>query len=176
MKLLYLLRHAKSSWDGPDVADFDRPLNKRGRKSAKLMARYFKEHAIAPAIVVCSPAKRTRETLKNLMPALGDVEVIFDRRVYEASYQTLLECLADLPPELPSVLLIGHNPGLERLALYLMNDLGHGPGAARLQDKYPTGSLAVLSVPSEDWSDLKVGSGRLDDFVRPADLEEAADA
>jgi phosphohistidine phosphatase len=176
MKLLYLLRHAKSSWDGQDIADFDRPLNKRGRKAAKLMARYFKDNAIQPAAVICSPAKRTKETLKHLMPALGDVEAIYDRRVYEASYQTLLLCLADLPPEAPSVLLVGHNPGIERLALYLMNDLGHGPGAARMQDKYPTGSLAILSVPSEDWADLKVGSGRLDDFIRPADLDATAEA
>jgi phosphohistidine phosphatase len=141
-----------------------------------MMAQYFKEQGIAPAIVLCSPAKRTKETLKHLMPVLGEAEVIFDRRVYEASYQTLLQCLADLPAELPSALLIGHNPGLERLALYLMNDLGHGPGAARMQDKYPTGSLAILSVPSDDWGDLKVGSGRLDDFIRPADLEEMSDA
>jgi len=176
MKLLYLLRHAKSSWDGQDIADFDRPLNKRGRKAAKLMAEYFKANAIQPAVVVCSPAKRTKETLKHLLPVLGGVEPIYDRRIYEASYQTLLQCLADLPPEAASVLLVGHNPGIERLALYLMNDLGHGPGAARMQDKYPTGSLAILSVPSDDWGDLKVGSGRLDDFIRPADLEETAEA
>jgi len=176
MKLLYLLRHAKSSWDDPDIDDFDRPLNKRGRKAAKVMAAHFREAGLHPEAVLCSPSKRTRETLKHLTPVLGDVPVQFDRRIYEASYQTLLLCLADLPSEANSALLIGHNPGLERLALYLMSDHGHGPGAARLQDKYPTGSLAVLSVPSTDWGDLKVGSGRLDDFVRPADLDAEADA
>lgn len=178
MKLLYLLRHAKSSWDDPDLDDFDRPLNKRGRKSAKAMAAFFRESGIAPESILCSPAKRTRETLKHLTPVLGQAPVQLDRRIYEASYQTLLLCLADLPAEVNSVLLVGHNPGLERLALYLMSDHGHGPGAARLQDKYPTGSLAVLSAPAADWGDLKVGSCRLDDFVRPADLdaEEAADA
>ena len=177
MKLLYLLRHAKSSWDDPDLDDFDRPLNKRGRKSAKAMAAFFRETGIAPETILCSPAKRTRETLKHLAPAVGQTPVQLDRRIYEASYQTLLLCLADLPPEVKSVLLIGHNPGLERLALYLMSDHGHGPGAARLQDKYPTGSLAVLSAPASGWDDLQVGSCRLDDFVRPADLdaEEAAD-
>jgi phosphohistidine phosphatase len=176
MKLLYLLRHAKSSWDDPDIDDFDRPLNKRGRKSAKAMAAYFREAGIAPATVLCSSSKRTRETLKYLAPALSDAPVLFDRRVYEASYQTLLICLADLPADVDSVLLIGHNPGLERLALYLMSDHGHGPGATRLQDKYPTGSLAVLSVPSNRWDDLRVGSARLDDFIRPADLDAEADA
>jgi len=177
MKLLYLLRHAKSSWDDPDIDDFDRPLNKRGRKAAKIMAVHFRDAGIKPDTVLCSPSKRTRETLKQLAPALGDAPVQFDRRIYEASYQTLLLCLADLPSDAGSALLIGHNPGLERLALYLMSDRGHGPGAARLQDKYPTGSLAVLSVPSDDWGRLKVGSCRLDDFVRPADLDaEAADA
>lgn len=175
MKLLYLLRHAKSSWDDPDLDDFERPLNKRGRKSAKAMAAYFRTSGLAPGLVLCSSAKRTRETLKHLMPVLGPVPVQFDRRIYEASYQTLLLCLADLPSEAESVLLVGHNPGLERLALYLMSDHGHGPGAARLQDKYPTGSLAVLSAPASDWGDLKVGSCRLDDFVRPADLDAEAD-
>lgn len=177
MKLLYLLRHAKSSWDDPDLDDFDRPLNKRGRKAAKIMAAYFKDSGLAPAMVLCSPSKRTKETLKHLAPVLGDVPVEYDRRIYEASYQTLLLCLGDMPSEIGSVLVIGHNPGLERLALYLMSDQGHGPGAARLQDKYPTGSLAVLSSPAEGWDDLKVGSCRLDDFVRPVDLDaEATDA
>ena len=176
MKLLYLLRHAKSSWDDPDLDDFDRPLNKRGRKAAKAMAVHFRDAGIAPETVLCSPAKRTRDTLKHLAPALNDAPVQFDRRIYEASYQTLLLCLADLPSDVNSVLLIGHNPGLERLALYLMSDQGHGPGAARLQDKYPTGSLAVLSAPAESWDGLKVGSCRLDDFVRPADLDVDEDA
>jgi len=175
MKLLYLLRHAKSSWDEPDIADFDRPLNKRGRKAAKLMAQYLRDEGITPQSVICSPSKRTRDTLKQLMPVLGDAPINFDHRVYEASYQTLLHCLADLPPDLPSVLLIGHNPGLERLAAYLMSDHGHGPAAERLHDKYPTGALAVLSVPSTNWVDLKVGSGRLDDFVRPADLDASVE-
>jgi len=176
MKLLYLLRHAKSSWDDPDLDDFDRPLNKRGRKSAKAMAEFFRKSGITPQTILCSPAKRTRETLKHLAPVLGAAPARLDRRIYEASYQTLLLCLADLPPEVNSALLIGHNPGLERLALYLMSDHGHGPGAARLQDKYPTGSLAVLSAPAEGWGDLKVGSCRLDDFVRPADLDVEAEA
>ncbi len=177
MKLLYLLRHAKSSWDDPDLDDFDRPLNKRGRKSAKAMAAFFRETGIAPDTILCSPAKRTRETLKYLTPVLGQAPIQLDRRIYEASYQTLLLCLADLPSDADAMLLIGHNPGLERLALYLMSDQGHGPGAARLQDKYPTGSLAVLSAPAHDWADLKVGSCRLDDFVRPSDLDaEMADA
>ncbi len=178
MKLLYLLRHAKSSWDDPDIDDFDRPLNKRGRKAAKTMAAFFQEAKLTPEMVLCSPSKRTRETFKHMTAALGDAPVEFDRRVYEASYQTLLMCLADVPSEIGSVLVIGHNPGLERLALYiLMSDHGHGPGAARLQDKYPTGSLAILSIPTNSWDDLKVGSCRLDDFIRPVDLDaEATDA
>lgn len=176
MKLLYLLRHAKSSWDDPDLDDFDRPLNKRGRKSAKAMAAFFRQTSITPETILCSPAKRTRETLKHLAPALGRAPVQLDRRIYEASYQTLLLCLADLPAETNSALLIGHNPGLERLALYLMSDHGHGPGVARLHDKYPTGSLAILSAPADRWDHLKVGSCRLDDFVRPVDLDAEADA
>ena len=175
MKLLYLLRHAKSSWDEAGITDFDRPVTKRGRKAAKLMAKHFREAGIRPEVVLCSPAKRSRETLKLLAPALGDAPVTLDRRLYEASYQTLLACIGDIPAAVSSVLLIGHNPGLERLALFLMNDSGHGPGASRMQDKFPTGSLAVLSAPTDDWHDLAVGSCRLDDFIRPADLDGEED-
>src|SRR5881227_1774110 len=104
MKQLYLLRHAKSNWDDPDIDDFDRTLNKRGRRAAKAMATYFREAGLAPSMVLCSPAKRTRETLKYLQPSLGAAPILFDRRIYEASYQTLLHCLADLPAEAESVL------------------------------------------------------------------------
>ena len=171
MRLLYLLRHAKSSWDDDSVADIDRPLSKRGRKAAKLMARHFLQHEIKPAAVICSSAKRTRETLKLMAPALDDAPVTLDHRIYEASYQTLLERIVDLPASMPSVLIIGHNPGLERLALFLMADEGHGPGVSRLQEKFPTGSLAILAADIDAWSDLSVGSCRLEDFVRPVDLD-----
>ena len=135
------------------------------------MAKHFQTAGIRPDAVLCSTSKRTRETFKLLAPALGEVSVSFDHKIYEASYQTLLERIIALSPALSSVLLIGHNPGVERLALFLMGEQGHGPGVSRLQEKFPTGSLAVLSSPAADWKSLAVGSCSLEDFVRPVDLD-----
>ena len=107
-------------------------------------------------------------------PAIGEAGVTFDQRLYEASRQTLVALLTELPAEIPTALLIGHNPGLERLALFLTNDTGPDPALARMRMKFPTGGLAVLSAPIVDWSRLKGGSCRLDAFIRPADLEAPA--
>ena len=174
MKLFYLLRHAKSNWDDPSIDDFDRPLSKRGQKTARLLADYFGATGIRPASILCSPARRARETLDLISPAIGEAGVTFDQRLYEASRQTLVALLTELPAEIPTALLIGHNPGLERLALFLTNDTGPDPALARMRMKFPTGGLAVLSAPIVDWSRLKGGSCRLDAFIRPADLEAPA--
>ena len=170
MKRLYLLRHAKSSWDDPAVPDFERPLNKRGRKAAKAMAEYFREAAIHPAIVLCSPSRRTRETLELIAPVLDDAPLCFDDRIYEASCTTLLACLRALPPELPSVLMIGHNPGLEHLLHTLAGHTEAERILSRLREKYPTGSLAVLTTPGDHWKCLTDDACRLERFVCPADL------
>ncbi len=171
MKRLYLLRHAKSSWDDPSVPDFERPLNRRGRKAAKAMAKYFQEAGIHPAMVLCSPSSRTRETLDLMAPALDDVPVRFDNRIYEASSSALLACLQALPADVPSVLIIGHNPGLEHLAHALADQTEAERALARLREKFPTGSLAVLATPLDHWNRLTDGACRLETFVCPADLD-----
>jgi phosphohistidine phosphatase len=174
MKTLYLLRHAKSSWDDPNLDDFHRPLNKRGRKAARAMADYFAHHGLRPAMVLCSPALRTRQTLDALAAQLDAVEITFDERIYEASLQTLLARIHELPDHAGQVLLVGHNPGLERLALTLA-ETGVGDLAlARLHDKFPTGTLAMLTTQAEQWDAVRAGSCRLEAFVRPADLDEEA--
>ena len=164
MKVLYLLRHAKSSWEDADTPDFDRPLNRRGRKAAKWMADHMRANRIHPAVVLCSPACRARETLEALKPALDDVPVTFDTCIYEASQQTLLARIGELPVTFGSALLIGHNPGLERLAGALATE---GPALHRMREKFPTCGLAVLEARIETWSDLKAGSCRLDDLIAP---------
>ena len=165
MKVLYLLRHAKSSWDDPDMADFDRPLNRRGRKAAKWMAEHMRANKIRPAVVLCSPAYRTRETLDALAPVLDDAPVTFDPRIYEASHQTLLARIGELPGTFDSALLIGHNPGLERLAMTLAS--GEEPALHRVREKFPTCGLAILVAGVDAWNNLKAGSCRLDDLVVP---------
>lgn len=171
MKLLYLLRHTKSSWDDPSIDDFERPLNKRGRKAAALLADYCHLQGIRPGAILCSPAKRTRQTLDPLLAALHDAPVTFDRRLYEAAPQTLLALIAELPLHCRSLLLVGHNPGLHRLALHLVKADPANPTLRLLSNKLPTGGLVTLSSPADDWNGLLAGDCTLDSFVRPSDLD-----
>lgn len=178
MRTIYLLRHAKSSWKDDSVEDFDRPLNKRGRAAATAMGAYFSKQHITPAQVLCSSAKRTRETMERLQMALGPaVPVRYEKGLYLAEAPLLLRRMKRLNDSLGSVMLVGHNPGLEQLALLLTSeDDGTNSDAdarRKLASKFPTGSLAVIEVNVIRWHDLKPGCGRLQDFVRARDLETA---
>jgi phosphohistidine phosphatase len=169
MKRVYLLRHAKSSWKDRSLADRDRPLARRGRRAAQAMAGHLDEKEIRPDLVLCSPALRTRETLERIEPGFrGEVEARVDEQLYGASEATLFERVRTLPDEIGSVMLIGHNPGLEELALALASE---GEGLARMREKYPTAALATVDLPADRWSDVERGSGELVDYVRPRDLD-----
>src|SRR3954468_4693715 len=120
MKRLYLLRHAKSSWDEPGLADRDRPLAPRGRKAARLIAEHMRREGIAPELVLCSPARRAHQTLDAILPALGDkATVMVEPELYGASEPELIERLRRLADSVGSAMLIGHNPGIQGLALTL---------------------------------------------------------
>jgi phosphohistidine phosphatase len=163
LKRLFLLRHAKSSWEGEDLADHDRPLAPRGRKAAKRMAKHLRDQEISPSLVLCSSARRTRETLERLEPG-GDVHV--ERELYGGSESALLERLRRLPEATESVMLIGHNPAVQELTLSLA---GRGERIADVERKFPTAALATLTVPGA-WRDLSAGSAELADFVTPKQL------
>jgi phosphohistidine phosphatase len=168
MKRVYLLRHAKSSWKDRSLADRDRPLAKRGRWAAKAIAGHLEAEEIRPDLVLCSPALRARETLKRIEPVFpGETEVRVDERLYGASEAGLFERLRMLPEEIGSVMLIGHNPGLEELGLGLASE---GEGLAQMREKYPTAALATLDLPAERWSNIERGSAELVGYVRPGDL------
>jgi phosphohistidine phosphatase len=170
MKTLYLLRHAKSSWKDSGLEDFDRPLSKRGRAAAKAMGQYLARNRIAPAQVLCSPAKRTRETLERLQDGIGPaVPVRFEKVVYMADAPALLRRLRRLNDTLASAMLVGHNPGLEQLALALASE-GENDPRRQLAAKFPTGSLAVVETDVERWADLEPGCGRITAFVKAGDL------
>jgi phosphohistidine phosphatase len=154
MKRLFLLRHAKSSWDDEDLADHERPLSARGRRAADAMGRHLRAEGIEPELVLCSSAARTRETLARIGLA-GQVE----RELYGATASELIARLRAVPPSVESVLVIGHNPGMHDLALALTGEPG---------DKYPTGALATIDL--DDWGTISPGSGRMIDFVRPREL------
>jgi phosphohistidine phosphatase len=119
-RLLYVLRHAKSSWDDPTLDDRDRPLASRGRRDAQRLAGFLQRESVAPALVLCSSSLRTRQTLAAILPSLeGDIQVLVADGLYGADVEQLLERLRALPDSVPSVLLIGHNPGLHELVLRL---------------------------------------------------------
>lgn len=167
MKKLLLLRHAKSSWDEPGLADQDRPLAPRGRRATKVMAAHLRDVEAAPDLVLCSSAVRTRETLERISSALGDhAEIQIESDLYGASEHELLERLRAVDDAVGSVLLIGHNPGIEQLALALS---GSGEQLDAMRVKYPTGALATLEFDGS-WRELGPASARLTDFVTPKQL------
>ena len=167
-RTLILLRHGKSSWSDSTLADIDRPLAPRGERAARTLAKYIRRKRIRPALVLCSPALRTRQTLEAVEASLGKrcaVEVV--PQLYAASEQELLERLQALPEPVTSVMLIGHNPGLHNLALLLASG---GADLPQLEEKFPTGALATLVVHSESWTALSPGEAELVDYVVPRQL------
>lgn len=149
MKKLYLLRHSKSSWASPELRDFDRPLNDRGYREAKEMAQYIKEKGYRPDIILCSPARRTRETLKPIIEALEyEGPVLYLESIYESFWTNLKEAVDQRSED--SVMLIGHCPGIEMYLSYLLGKL-YG---------MKTSQLAVLDMEEK----------KLLDFIRPKDF------
>jgi phosphohistidine phosphatase len=167
VKRLYLLRHAKSNWGDPSLADEERPLAPRGRKAAARMARHLRQEGIRPDLVLCSTALRATETLKAIERALEDTPTRAEKGLYGASAETLLARVRQVPDDVGSVMLIGHNPGLEDLATLLASG---GPELPRLREKYPTCALATLDVGEEAWSLLQPGEAELVGLVTPNDL------
>jgi phosphohistidine phosphatase len=165
MRTLYLLRHAKSSWDDPALPDRDRPLAPRGRRDARRIGKHLRRLGITPALVLCSSAVRTQETLDLLHPALAEVAVHIEEQLYGASSETLLERIHSVPDHVSSLLLIGHNPGLHDLALALASS---GAKRKRLEAKFPTAALATLAL--ESWSSLSPSDAELVAYVVPKQL------
>jgi phosphohistidine phosphatase len=164
---LYLLRHAKSSWESPALADHDRPLAARGRRASGVMGEHFRSQRIAPTLVLCSSAARTRETLERIRPSLGDgIEVRIEDGIYGASAGELLDLLHGVTPGVESVMVIGHNPALQELALLLA---ATGSQLERLSDKFPTAALATLTFAG-CWGELAGGTAELVAFVTPREL------
>ncbi|MCB2103022.1 MAG: histidine phosphatase family protein [Rhodobacterales bacterium] len=171
MKTLYLLRHAKSSWKDADLDDFDRPLKGRGRRAGEAMGLHLAEKGRIPDLVLCSTARRTVETLDLLSPHLGGTTACdLTADLYGAGAGSILGLVARQDDHLKAIMVIGHNPGLETLARELT---GGGRVALRrtLEDKFPTGALAVLTADVDHWKDLRPGGAKLKDFVRPVDLD-----
>jgi phosphohistidine phosphatase len=168
VKTLYLMRHAKSSWKDATLPDRDRPLAGRGRKASARMGERMRAAGVVPTLVLCSPARRARETLERLQPFAGDdVAVELDEELYGASAQELLARLRRVPESVASVMLIGHNPALEQLALSLART---GDRLPDVRTKLPTGALATLAFPGR-WEGLGARTAVLTAFVKPRELK-----
>jgi phosphohistidine phosphatase len=168
VKRLYLLRHAKSDWGEPGLADRDRPLAPRGRKAAPKVATYMVENDLKPDLALVSSALRARQTFEYFVNVFGGATVAIESSIYGAGVDELLELLRGTAPEHRSVLIVGHNPTIQDLALTLASD---GPGYEAAHAKFPTSALAVLDADIERWSELGPGRARFTDFVTPKTLD-----
>jgi phosphohistidine phosphatase len=166
---LFLLRHAKSSWNEPCLEDHERPLAPRGRAAAKLLAAHVHSNGIQPEQVLVSSSKRTRETLEGVAPG---GEVIIEPELYSATANGLLERVRQVPDRTGSVMLIGHNPATQALVLELADASSSDPEVLQsVARKFPTGALATLELQCP-WSELRPGCAALTALVRPKDLSE----
>lgn len=173
MRQLLLLRHAKSAWDDPALADHARPLNRRGKLSARIMAAEMQRLGLVADVVLVSSARRTLQTMEALKPFDGSPIVTVSDELYLAPWPSLLATLNKVPDTVRSVLLIGHNPGLHELALNVLSP-STPPSADlfRLQEGYPTGALCEFAIAAP-WHGLTDGGGRLMSFIVPRDLPGA---
>jgi phosphohistidine phosphatase len=160
VKHLWLLRHAKSSWDDPGLADHDRPLAPRGRKAAKRIARWASDR-VRPDLVLCSTALRARSTLELVWDGLGNPEVEIESGLYDATAADLLALLCGVDDGVAELLLVGHNPALHELAGLLAPP---GPEA------FPTGALTGLRLEVASWRETRPGCGAVEAFVLPRSL------
>jgi phosphohistidine phosphatase len=163
---LWLLRHAKSSWGDPELADHDRPLSPRGERDAAGMRAYLDKEDIRPALVVCSSGLRARQTLAGVLTGLGTgLEVQIEPELYTFDAASLLDRLRTIPSDdVPSVMLVGHNPAIQDLTLLLA---GRGSGLSDVGEKFPTCALAEIELPSSAWQEISQGVGTLMRFVTP---------
>ncbi len=173
VKILGLLRHAKSEWDDMAKRDFDRGLNDRGRRGGVLIGEHIRSHGIKWNRLVASPAVRVKETLQCALP---EITPVFEDKLYLASPDTIVEtaqahCASDDAEEADTILIAAHNPGLQELLFDLVspsheNDLFHEASV-----KFPTATFAVLECNVERWADLKNHCAKLVHFARPRDLD-----
>lgn len=166
---LWLLRHAKSSWDDPGLEDRDRPLAPRGERAADRMRDFVVAEGIRPALVLCSSALRTRQTLARVLPGLEpELDVRIESALYTFDAAPLLERLRGVPEGVASVMVIGHNPAIHELAVMLASS---GDRLDQLTQSYPTAGLAEIELRAGPWQDVGAAQGELIRFVVPRELD-----
>ncbi len=173
MKKLVLLRHFKSSWDEAGMSDHNRPLAPRGQRDAAAMAATMVSRDLAPERVLCSPARRTRETLAALQEGIAGMDdVVFVDELYDGPEVDYRAIIAVMGGEADRLMVIGHNPRIHATALALIGS-GSKTTRAQLAHKYPTGALTVIDFDADNWPAAAEGDGRLAAFIRPHDVEHS---
>lgn len=158
MKTIFLLRHAKSSWDDTSLSDFERPLNGRGLNAASFMGELIARRGFIPATIVSSPANRAAKTAALVKESAGiNTDIKFDDRIYEASPNTLRQVISGLDDSFDSAMIVGHNPGTEGFIRYLTGRV----------ETMPTAALAVIELNIENWLGIDADTGRIIEIVRP---------
>lgn len=172
---LLIMRHAKSdwsksSWNGSVSSDFDRPLSKRGRRDAPRVGAWLYREGLVPDLILSSPAKRARATALKVCKRLDidKQDILWEPRIYEATTDTLLEVLFECSGDAGTVLLVGHNPGLESLLRHLTDNDFDPPSDGKL---LPTAALARLEMPAH-WHRLGCGCASLISLTRPKQLRD----
>lgn len=174
MRRLLLLRHAKAGVSLLGAPDRDRPLIERGRRDAAKIGAYMAAHGLVPDLVLVSPAARARQTWQAAATAFKSAPAADTaERLYDAAPQTILALIKDSPKAVHTLLVIGHNPGLQELAVMLIAS-GDIDAREQLREKFTTAALAILDFAVDDWPQLHLRSGRLERFVTPRSLEAAA--
>ena len=162
---LILMRHAKSDWNDPDLSDHDRPINKRGRKSARAIGSWLKVHKFEPDEILCSSATRAQQTLGKVQEYIGyNARSKTDPNLYLAEVRTMLAVLKMATGN--CVMMVGHNPGMALFVAGMCN----APSLHPDFNHYPTCATTVLRFPISNWSDITIGTGELLDFVAPKQL------
>ena len=180
MLTLSLLRHAKSSWANPLLADFDRPLAPRGEKAAPRIGAFIAAQGLIPDLILCSGSARTRQTLAlaaEHWPPQANIgsdkaNVRYDDGLYHATVPAMFAQLHGAPDGKTHLMMVGHNPGMEAFAAQLVGG-GEPADLRNLTHKYPSGALAVIAFKTPHWRDIGPGDGHLTLFKRPKDLRDA---
>ena len=170
MKQLAILRHAKSDWGNPGQTDFERPLNKRGRKAAKKVGRVLREQGLTFDAIVSSPATRAKETVERFAIGYESLPRLhFEPAIYLSSTGTLIGIINGLPEDAETVMIVGHNPGFHDIVLRMTKENGNGL-REKVGANYPTGAFALIDFAVERWADVEPASGEIRQVIFPREL------
>ena len=169
MKTLYVVRHAKSSWDDPDLGDFERPLSARGKRDAPRMGKRLKEKGLTPDWVISSPARRALSTAKRICSVIDfdKTKIKTERRLYHASEETILSVVHAIKDKFSTVLIFGHNPGLTDFVNSLLPE-----ESGMLINNVPTSGVVAFSFDVDSWADIHWKEGKMLFFDYPKSRED----